>query len=76
MTRHGLIAGLALLLAAGSAAEAQDVGMFGNTPSRNMAADASGLPAEWDVTTGMNVLWSQPVGSQAYGGPVVCDRRV
>ena len=77
MTRYGLTVGAAvLLLAAGSAAVAQDAGMFGNTPSRNMAADATGLPAAWDVTTGQNVLWSQPVGSQAYGGPVVGNGRV
>ena len=77
MTRHGLTTGLAvLLLAGGHAAEAQDVGMFGNTPSRNMASDETGLPAEWDVLTGMNVLWSQPVGSQAYGGPTVANGRV
>ena len=77
MTRHGLTVGAAaLLLATASAAQAQDVGMFGNSPSRNMSADASGLPEAWDVTTGMNVLWSQPVGSQAYGGPVVAGGRV
>ena len=77
MTRHGLTAGLAaLLLAAAATAQAQDVGMFGNSPSRNMSAEATGLPSEWDVTTGMNVLWSQPVGSQAYGGPTVAGGRV
>ena len=66
MTRHGLTAGLAaLLLAGGATAAAQDVGMFGNTPARNMASDATGLPAEWDVVSGRNVPWSQPVGSQA-----------
>ena len=50
--------------------------MFGNTPSRNMTSDATGLPASWDVDSGANVLWSQPVGSQAYGGPVVAGGRV
>ena len=77
MTRYGMTVRMAaLLLAAVSTATAQEAGMFGNSPSRNMAAEASGLPAEWDVTTGMNVLWSQPVGSQAYGGPVVAGGRV
>ena len=77
MTRYGPIAGLAAaLLTGGPAAEAQEVGMFGNTPSRNMASDETGLPAQWDVTTGANVLWSQPVGSQAYGGPVIANGRV
>ena len=50
--------------------------MFGNTPSRNMTSDATGLPAAWDADSGVNVLWSQPVGSQAYGGPVVANGRV
>ena len=50
--------------------------MFGNTPSRNMVSDETGLPAEWDVESGMNVKWSQPVGSQAYAGPVVLDGQV
>ena len=78
MTRQGFMQGLtALLLVAMSAgATAQEIGMFGNTPSRNMASDETGLPSSWDVSTGENVLWSQPVGSQAYGGAVVADGRV
>jgi outer membrane protein assembly factor BamB len=50
--------------------------MFGNTPGRNMVSDATGLPSEWDVESGLNVKWSQPVGSQAYAGPVVYDGQV
>ena len=50
--------------------------MFGNTPSRNMASDETGVVAKWDASTGSNVLWTQPVGSQAYGGPVVANGRV
>jgi outer membrane protein assembly factor BamB len=50
--------------------------MFGNTPSRNMVSDETGLPAEWDVASGMNVKWSQPVGSQAYAGPTVFEGQV
>ena len=77
MTRHRFIFGLAILLAAlGSLAVAQENGMFGNSPSRNMASDETGLPSEWDTSTGVNVLWSQPVGSQAYGGPVVGNGRI
>ena len=64
MTRHGLTLAVTVCLAGlGSVATAQEVGMFGNTPSRNMASDATGLPSEWDVSTGANVLWSEPVGS-------------
>ena len=79
MTRHclrlGFVASLAAAVAV-SSASAQELGMFGNTPSRNMVSDETGLPAEWDAASGKNVLWSQPVGSQAYGGAVVANGRV
>ncbi len=60
-----------------SVAEAQgEAGMFGNTPSRNMVSDATGVPDSWDPKTGANILWTQPVGSQAYGGPTVGNGKV
>ncbi|MEO2197397.1 MAG: PQQ-binding-like beta-propeller repeat protein, partial [bacterium] len=60
-----------------SIAEAQgEAGMFGNTPSRNMVSDATGVPDSWDPKTGANILWTQPVGSQAYGGPTVGNGKV
>ena len=66
------------LIAGGLVADAhgQQPGMFGNSPSRNMVSDETGLPANWDASTGANVLWSQPVGSQAYGGAVAADGKV
>jgi len=66
------------LTASGTVAGAQEsaAGMFGNTPSRNMVSDETGLPLSWDVSTGENVLWSQPVGSQAYGGAVVAEGKL
>ena len=67
----GLI--MILLVGAGVLVGAQDVGMFGNTPSRNMVSDETGLPESWDPSTGEGVLWSEPVGSQAYGGATVAD---
>jgi len=78
MTRLPLITGtcIALLAALAAPAAAQEVAMFGNTPDRNMVSDETGVVSEWDVDTGRNVLWSQPVGSQAYGGPVVANGRV
>ena len=84
MTRYRLILGNSALalgfvfafVSATAPARAQDAAMFGNTPSRNMTSDATGLPASWDARTGANILWSQPVGSQAYGGAVVADGRV
>jgi len=60
--------GAALLLAAPDVAQRA---MFGNSPSRNMVSDETGLPSDWDVKTGKNVLWWADVGSQAYAGPSV-----
>ncbi len=53
------------------------IGMFGNTPARNMAdPDPTGLADDWDVDTGRNIKWVAPLGSQTYGGPVVADGKV
>ena len=71
----GLFA-LTALTAPAAPAAAQETAMFGNTPERNMVSDETGVVSEWDASTGRNVLWSQPVGSQAYGGPVVANGRV
>jgi outer membrane protein assembly factor BamB len=75
MTRLAFTAGLITILLVGGGAPlgAQDRGMFGNTPSRNMASNETGLPESWDTSTGEGVLWSEPVGSQAYGGATVAD---
>jgi len=51
--------------------------MFGDGPKRNMVnLTETGLPAEWDIKTGENVKWSEPVGSQAYAGPVISGGKV
>jgi len=47
--------------------------MYGNTFSRNMISPETGLPASFDVKSGENVLWTEPVGSQSYAGPVIHD---
>jgi len=70
-------AGILAVVAVAAPIAAQDeVGMFGNTPSRNMVSDETGVPETWDPRTGTNILWSQPVGSQAYGGPTVANGKV
>ena len=70
------LAFLAAILALPAAAETE-ISMFGDGPRRNMVdLEAKGLPAEWDVESGMNVKWSQPVGSQSYAGPVVHGGKV
>lgn len=72
-----IVAGLALALPALAADRpTKEIAMFGNTPSRNMVADAKGLPSAWDVETGENVLWVQNLGSQAYGGPTAANGHI
>jgi len=66
----------ALLTAAAAADDETETAMYGNTPSRNMVSDETGLPTEWDVKTGKNVKWSADLGSQAYAGPVVAAGKV
>ncbi len=64
---------IAALLAVASlgVAAASDIGMFANSPSRNMVSDATGLPSSWNPDSGENIKWKQPLGSQSYGGPVL-----
>jgi len=76
MNRQAFMFVYVLVVACSSALSAQETAMFGNTPSRNMVSDETGIVADWDIASGTNVLWSQPVGSQAYGGPVVANGRV
>ncbi len=85
MRRRGLLTAAAVVVAAviglsplrgEPAGQSGQTAMFGNTPARNMVSDETGLPNAWDVDSGMNVKWSQPVGSQAYAGPVVLDGQV
>ena len=67
---------LTLALTAVGALNAQEAAMFGGGPHRNMVSDAVDLPATWDVSSGTNVLWKQPLGSQSYGGPVLAGDRI
>ena len=50
--------------------------MWGSTLSRNMVSDATGLPAEWDTDTGLNVKWVAALGSTSYGNPVIADGKI
>ena len=76
-TATAALAFLAATALAMPAAAADGGAMFGNSPKRNMVnLTEKGLPAEWDVDTGMNVKWSQPVGSQSYAGPVIHGGKV
>jgi len=53
-----------------------DMAMWGGTPSRNMISDETGLPTEWDADSGLNIKWSQKLGSQSYGNPTIIGGKV
>lgn len=56
--------------------QSPDRALFGEFPNRNSVSPEKGLPSSWDADTGLNILWSQPAGSQSYAGPVVAGGRV
>lgn len=50
---------------------------WGGGLGRNMVnTDETGLPTTWDVESGSNVKWVKPLGSLAYGNPVVGQGKV
>ena len=79
---------LILLLALAPALHAKDWPMWGGSPSRNMVADAKGIPSEIvpgeidkeketiDLTKAKNILWTAKLGSQTYGNPVVANGKI
>ncbi|HAN96883.1 MAG TPA: serine/threonine protein kinase [Planctomycetaceae bacterium] len=50
--------------------------LWGGSPARNNVPEATGLPTEWDIASGTNVLWSAKVGSETYGNPVVANGKL
>jgi len=57
--------------------------MFGGSLGRNMVNTFErNLPAEWELPdkkknrSGKNIKWSQPLGSQSYGNPVVSGGKI
>ena len=68
--------GSAAAPAAGSRPGA-DWHMWGGSPSRNQVnLVEKSIPAEWDVESGKNVLWTADLGSRSYGNPVVAGGKV
>jgi len=49
---------------------------LGGTPHRNNTPEGRNIPTEWDVTTGKNIKWSVPLGSQSYGNVVVANGQI
>ncbi len=58
-------------LIVGAADPGGDWPMWGGTPNRNMVGTMRGAPTRWNVETKENVKWVAPLGSHAYGNPVV-----
>ncbi|MDB5303558.1 MAG: Pyrrolo-quinoline quinone [Phycisphaerales bacterium] len=50
--------------------------MWGLTPHRNVVSPEKNPPTDWNLETGKNILWSQPLGSKSYGNPVVTQGMV
>ena len=53
-----------------------DWAMWGGLSDRNMVSDETGIPAEFDVESGKNILWTAELGSQTYGNPVIVNGKV
>jgi outer membrane protein assembly factor BamB len=77
-----------LLLALAPTVPAKDWPMWGGTASRNMVAEAKGIPTDIvpgkidpeketiDLTDAKNILWTAKLGSQTYGNPVVANGKI
>jgi outer membrane protein assembly factor BamB len=56
--------------------------MWGGTPHRNMISAEKNPPTDWDVgdkddpKDNKNIRWEAPLGSKAYGNPVVANGKV
>lgn len=55
---------------------AVETAMWGGSPDRNMVSDETGLPANWDAESGLNLKWTATLGSQTYGNPVILGGKV
>ena len=61
----------------GSPGIAVDCPHWGGGLGRNMVnPDETNIPTTWDVKSGKNIKWVVPLGSLAYGNPVVAGGRI
>lgn len=65
-----------LLFGATGTKDTRKMTMFGQTQQRNMVSDETNIPSEWDVESGLNILWTAELGSQTYAGPVIYGGKV
>lgn len=54
----------------------KDWPQWGGTGHRNNTPEGTEIPSAWDVTSGENILWAAPLGSQTYGNPVIANGKV
>jgi outer membrane protein assembly factor BamB len=50
--------------------------MWGGSVFRNNTPEGTNIASEWDVSTGDNIKWSMPLGSETYGNPVIANGKV
>ena len=73
--RQGLLALLAVQLIT-AVALAADRPQWGQQYSRNMVSDEKDLPDTFDPSTGANIYWSVPLGTESYSTPVIANGKV
>lgn len=76
LSKHLLIPTLFFGLFIISVVYADDQPQWGQRYSRNMVSDETGLPETFNPTTGKNIKWVVPLGTQTYSTPVVANGRV
>lgn len=54
----------------------KDWPQWGGSYSRNNTPEGKNIPVKWDVSSGENILWSMPLGSETYGNPVIANGKV
>ena len=61
----------------GFASDPADWPMWGGSLSRNLVnPGVKDIPYEWDIETGRNVKWVEPIGTASYSSPVVAGGRI
>ncbi len=73
---HFALSPFLTVLALVSTACGADQPQWGQRYSRNMVSSETGLPANFDPNTGVNVKWSVPLGTQSYSTPVIANGRI
>ncbi len=76
LSKQLLIPTLIFSLIVISAVFADDQPQWGQSYSRNMVSNETGLPESFDPATGNDIKWVVPLGTQTYSTPVVAGGRV